>query len=260
MKLAVFDIDGTMISQKDHSISETTVTAFNKLKERKINLAVASGRSILAIDKRLIRLDVFDYFICGNGTLITDKNGGKLYVSEIGPDVIQRQLEDAIKFDGLLQVNYEKGMDILYGMDKIFRYCVHFLGEKGAKELLADKRKEGKITNGKCFIMDEQMEYYKNRYPEIRFIPAQFDQYYDFVNKKSSKGEALKQLMKITGITRDDVIAFGDDYNDIEMLEAAGTGVAMGNSNSMVKRIADYVTTDCEKDGIYNALRNFNVI
>lgn len=260
MKLAVFDIDGTLISQKNHSISDTTILALRKLKEKGANLAIASGRSFLAIDKRVMELNIFDWFICGNGTLVFDKNGKKIYVSESEMDVFRRQMEDAVMFDGVLQINYEKGMEILYGMDKMFQYSVHFLGKNGTEKLFSDKRKEGKPTNGKCFIPDGQLRYYENKYPELKFIPAQLDNYYDFVNKDCSKGQTLKRLMEYISVTKEEVIVFGDDYNDVEMLHEAGISVVMGNANDDVKAVADYVTTECDKDGIWNALMHFNII
>ena len=54
--------------------------------------------------------------------------------------------------------------------------------------------------------------------------------------------------------------AFGDAENDIDMLEYCGIGVAMGNAQEKVKEIADYVTTDVDRDGIKNALRYFSII
>ena len=58
----------------------------------------------------------------------------------------------------------------------------------------------------------------------------------------------------------DDVTFFGDDFTDIEMLKAAGTGVAMGNAIDELKQRATYITDDCDKDGIYNACVKFGWI
>ena len=59
---------------------------------------------------------------------------------------------------------------------------------------------------------------------------------------------------------REEIIAFGDGGNDVDMLEYAGIGVAMGNAGEDVKAAADYVTTAIDDDGIFNALKHFNVI
>ena len=62
------------------------------------------------------------------------------------------------------------------------------------------------------------------------------------------------------GFSIDECMAFGDGGNDIAMLKAVGTGIAMGNSSDEVKAAADYVTTSVDEDGIYNGLRHFGII
>ena len=64
-------------------------------------------------------------------------------------------------------------------------------------------------------------------------------------------------LCKHLNIDRSEIIAFGDNYNDIEMIEYAGLGVAMGNSNDDIKKIADYVTDTNEESGFANAIFKF---
>ena len=57
-----------------------------------------------------------------------------------------------------------------------------------------------------------------------------------------------------------DTFAFGDSRNDLEMLEAAGVAVVMGNGSKEAKEAADYVTTDLDEDGIWNACKHFGLI
>ena len=74
------------------------------------------------------------------------------------------------------------------------------------------------------------------------------------------KGLALKRLLPRLGMTTANLMAFGDSYNDITMLQAAGLGVAMGNAEEAVKAVADYVTDSNEADGVATALRHFNIL
>ena len=74
------------------------------------------------------------------------------------------------------------------------------------------------------------------------------------------KGDAIKNVAATLGVSQDDVFAFGDGVNDQPMLRAAGHGVAMGNAVDELKAIADYVTTDIDKDGIKNALAHYGLI
>ena len=72
-----------------------------------------------------------------------------------------------------------------------------------------------------------------------------------------SKWQALERLMAAAGLTADDVMAIGDDYNDLEMIRGAGLGIAMGNAVEPVRRAAGYVTGSNADDGVVQALERF---
>ncbi len=69
-----------------------------------------------------------------------------------------------------------------------------------------------------------------------------------------SKGLAMEKLAETLGIPMADTVAIGDSSNDLEMLQRAGTSIAMGNATQNIRDMADYVTTDVTADGIWNAL------
>jgi hydroxymethylpyrimidine pyrophosphatase-like HAD family hydrolase len=77
------------------------------------------------------------------------------------------------------------------------------------------------------------------------------------MDKKADKGCALQVICDHYGIDRKEVMAMGDSFNDIAMIEWAGVGVAMGNAYDMVKDAADYVTTSNDEDGVAEAIRKF---
>lgn len=68
----------------------------------------------------------------------------------------------------------------------------------------------------------------------------------------AAKGNAVAAVLRHYGFSKDEAIAFGDGHNDIEMLEAVGIGVAMGNAKDEVKAKADFVCQSVENDGIYH--------
>ena len=82
----------------------------------------------------------------------------------------------------------------------------------------------------------------------------------DIIPKGGSKIEGIKEALKFYDIKLEEAIAFGDSWNDLEMLEGIGIGVAMGNGNEDIKGQADYVTDTNDLDGIYKALVHFKVI
>ena len=79
----------------------------------------------------------------------------------------------------------------------------------------------------------------------------------EIMHKGVNKGEALKELVKYLGIDRKEVIAFGDNYNDLDMLKFAGVGVVMGNADEAVKEQGDYVTSTNTEDGVAKAIYKF---
>ena len=84
--------------------------------------------------------------------------------------------------------------------------------------------------------------------------------YLELLHPEVSKGAALRRIAHMLGVARDEVIAFGDSHNDLDMLAFAGVGVAMGNASAEVKALADLITDSNEDDGIATALERLGVI
>ena len=80
------------------------------------------------------------------------------------------------------------------------------------------------------------------------------------VPKGHSKGSGLQKICEKLGISPEDTIAVGDSVNDLEVFEAAGTAIAMGNATDTAKQAADWITTDIHNDGIMNAMRHLGLI
>lgn len=82
----------------------------------------------------------------------------------------------------------------------------------------------------------------------------------DIISKDGGKLAGIEKYLELQGQTLADAMAFGDGENDLEMLKAVKIGVAMGNGEEQVKRIADYITTDIDSDGIFNACKHYKLI
>lgn len=82
----------------------------------------------------------------------------------------------------------------------------------------------------------------------------------DFTAKGVNKAKGLKEIAKRCNLDVSETMAFGDGGNDLSIVKAAGIGVAMGNANEILKTSADYITTSVDDNGIYNALKVYNVI
>ena len=82
----------------------------------------------------------------------------------------------------------------------------------------------------------------------------------DLSLEDSDKAKGIARFLLYSGIKREDTVAFGDGGNDVTMMGAVGTAVAMGNAVDEVKRAADYVTADLFDDGIYKGLKHLGLI
>ena len=82
----------------------------------------------------------------------------------------------------------------------------------------------------------------------------------DIINREASKGLGIQAVLDHYGWKKEEVIAFGDGGNDLEMLEMAGTAVVMGNASGEVKKYADFITDSVDNDGVANGLRHFGLI
>ena len=82
----------------------------------------------------------------------------------------------------------------------------------------------------------------------------------DIIAAGNSKAKGMERVLRYYGIDREEIIAFGDGENDMEMLQFAGIGVAMENADPEVKEIADYVTDSVGEGGITHALQHFKLI
>ena len=82
----------------------------------------------------------------------------------------------------------------------------------------------------------------------------------DIIPKDGGKNKGIDAIINHFGIKLEEIMAFGDGGNDIDMLKHAGIGVAMENARDDVKEIADFITTSVDDDGITNALKHYNVL
>ncbi|MFL6561113.1 MAG: HAD hydrolase family protein, partial [Bacillus sp. (in: firmicutes)] len=116
-----------------------------------------------------------------------------------------------------------------------------------------------KMYQSLLFCENKNEELYFSNYPKFDFI--RWHPYsVDVLPMGGSKAEGIKKMIERLGFKMEDVYAFGDGLNDLEMLKAVGTGVSMGNGVTEAKELADFVTSDVSEDGIWNGLKELQLI
>ena len=106
---------------------------------------------------------------------------------------------------------------------------------------------------------EENDAFYQERFPELHFTRAT-PLMGEALMKRSHKAAGMEHISEYFNLNLEDSIAFGESLNDLEMIETAETGVAMGNGRTELKEVADYITADVEAAGIYKGLKRLNLI
>ena len=122
----------------------------------------------------------------------------------------------------------------------------------------------GDYNNADITVDEMQKEFDEKIGEYFTVIMASFDEatpyFGEVLIKGVNKGSGIAEVVNYLGAKQEDTIGIGDSSNDIDMLNYVGTAVAMGNALNEVKELADFVTTDVDNDGIWNAFKKLNLI
>lgn len=238
----LFDIDGTL--SKDGILPDSAVLGIRLLREKGNLVLLATGRCLGQMDKLLKRIEA-DGAILNNGALVM-LHGRIIYASPIAKETIFRLLK--------------KYHVALLTKDRYIRVEEHEIFERFASYFsipLAELRDISYIEEEPVYSIgiytDLPSEVDFSLYPDLRFVkvcPIGFDG----MNRQIHKDSGLSAIRAL--YPGQSVIAFGDNYNDIEMLQAADIAVAMAQAPAQVKAYADIIAKDVLDDGIYQVLKN----
>ena len=254
-----FDIDGTLVSFNTHKVAQSTIDGLNIAKERGIKIFISTGRPLSFINNLEDIEHLIDGYITTNGSY-----------NFMGKSVIS--MHSIPKEEVLTLVDYLNKHEypaILVGTDNtavinhkpiVDRIVIDTLNITNIDfSITAKTVLQQDILQITPFITQEQQDIIMPQIPHCaseRWHP----EFIDTVNKQASKGKALSDIVAYNDLLISETMAFGDGGNDISMLLKAGVGVAMGNANDNVKAMANYVTSSADDDGIYKALKHFEVI
>lgn len=268
-KMLVMDIDGTLLP-KDKTISQKNREAIKAASDMGIKVVVSTGR-LYASAYLLTRAfgNTVKSIISSNGAQITREDIGRVvYEKPMKENDIFKILNLCAKYNA--ECLFHSG-DTIFAPKKPFYFDMLNQGatdDRKVKFQPADdsnweriiRLNEGKILKG--VIMDNDIEKISLIKKDIMGsmdveVAQMSDDCIEITHKGVSKGNAVKHLTDIYGICMDEVICIGDNENDISMIRHAGLGIAMGNGNDIIKRVADFVTLTDENDGVAYAVEKF---
>lgn len=255
IKAIFFDVDGTLFSHKSEDVPPGTRRALAKLRAQGIKTVVATGRHRIELEKMPVNELEFDGYLTLNGNLILDENQ-KMYA---GTPIDRGEMEVLAEMFAIKKIPF-----ILIGEDE--RY-INFVDETVIRTQREARAKVPKIGNWKgediyqilAFVPEREKQILDEFLDECA-ITSWNDTGIDIIPRDGGKSAGIRKFMQQYGIDRSEIMAFGDSENDIDMLQFAGIGVAMGNASDNVKAVADYITDSVDENGIENALRYFHLI
>lgn len=260
-KIIFFDIDGTLVNERDRTIPDSAVRAIRRARERGHLVYINSGRPYCGIDPRIKAMG-FDGYACGCG--INIRAGDKVLFHQKLDKVVQLRCVELVRQYGL-QVMMEGAGHVYFDLSRPLDPNVE--GEKAYYDTM------GLDTNGDPagenaefdkFVVwthpgADKAGFYREVSPWFDVIERE-GALVEFVPHGCSKGKAMERLMAYYGLTRENCVAVGDSTNDLPMLEAAGISVAMGNGDPRIFDRVTYVTEDITRDGVLRALEHFDII
>ncbi len=270
IRLIALDLDGTLLDS-DKRLSEENRAALARAAAEGIEIVPATGRFFRGMPQHIRDLPYVRYVISVNGAPVYDAvRQETVRASEIP---WQRAVSVMERLDKLPVIYdcYQDGWGWMTGdfYDRAAQYAanVHSLDmirslRTPVPELKACLKDRGRgVQKIQVFfrdiaLRDETLRTLPEAFPDLVFTTSIVNNI-EINSREATKGVALQKLAAHLAIPPAQTMAFGDDRNDITMLEAAGIGVAMGNAAEEVKRAADYVADSCDDSGVAHAMQHF---
>jgi len=255
IKAIFFDIDGTLIPFNQHVPPNDTREALLALQAKGIKIIICTGRHKNELEPFRETNVYFDAYITMNGQLCLGRHGEVICGNEIDPGEAEvlgkifdaKKIPFMIKTEDNIYMNFidDTVEEVQKNTNGVIPHISEYHGEK--------------IYSITAYIPKDKQDLLKDLLDECA-ITNWNDLGIDIISKDGGKAKGITNFLEHYGINKEETMAFGDGMNDIDMLECVGIGIAMGNAKDEVKAVADYITDDCDKGGIANALKHFGLL
>jgi len=268
-KLIAIDMDGTLLNS-DNEISERNQSAIREAADKGIKVVLTTGRIYSSALFYAKSLNISTPIISCNGAYIAEHDKSNiLYESPISVDSIKDVIELAEKEN----MHYHFYDDSTFYARELNETVIKYYNWNKKRDEM-DRININIIENPFEVVQNEKLNVYKFVFVEndreklLRFkkklesiknieIASSWINNVEVMNKGVSKGKALEELCKLFGINKGEVVAIGDNENDISMLEFAGLSVAMGNGVEKARKISCVVTDTNDNDGVGMAIEKY---
>lgn len=264
-KLIILDLDGTLTNDKKQ-ITPHTLETILKAEEMGIKVVLASGRptyGIAPIAKRL-KLDEYGGYILSynGGEIINWQTGELLYKNLLEPEILP-YLYQCAKENDFAIMTYDGEYVVTESPDDQYVKRASLVNVMPIKEVENFLEAVTPRPISKCLIMGEanklaMLERKMNATLQGCMGVFRSEPYFlELVPKGIDKAKSSAYLLNSLGISREEMIAIGDGFNDVSLIQYAGLGIAMANAQEIVRQNANYITLSNEEDGVAHAIEKF---
>lgn len=263
-KLIALDLDGTLKNSKN-KITPKTKEALIKAQQQGVKIVLASGRPTpgLRHEAAELELDQYEgYLLSFNGAHVSDYKTKETIYEQTLTIKEAKSAYDRAKEYGLACMTYED--DVVVTEDNEDEYVIV---EGNINDIKVKKIESFKdnlknpihkvLLTGKPEYVASIVEEFKQPYGDSLSIYRSAPFFIEVMAQGIDKAASLDRLAKSLGIKQEEVMAFGDGYNDLSMIEYAGMGISMANGVDGVKERANFITLSNDEDGIAYALDKF---
>lgn len=262
IRLVAMDLDDTLL-RDDWTISPRVVTAIQKAQAQGVKMTIATGRMSISARPYAEQLGLDVPVITYHGAMIQHALSGDIIFRCVIPSALATEIVQDVAGRGVYAQIYLKDRvitpkhnDWAREYERISRVRI----EEGDLSVVLSQEPEGVekiLLMAEEADLDQLAPLLRQRYGEKVHITKSKPCFLEMTDCSVNKGVALAALAELLGIAQEDVMAIGDSFNDLEMIQYAGLGVAMGNARSEIKEQADIVTVTNEEDGVAEALERY---
>ena len=270
-KLICIDMDGTLLNSA-HKISKISKNTLKKAHDMGIHIVISTGRTYADAESYSNFIGVKSPIIACNGSLIKEKDRDEVIYKSIIDENLCTQLlnifkkynvkptystQDKVYCSSLKTIIFVEFAKIRGFMNKCIK--LNFIWSWNKWLNIFSTEKDNII---KCEIHDKDQEKVNNVRKELEAlsgieITSSHKNNIEINRIGTSKGKAIEVLASYYNIKREEIIAIGDNENDLSAIEFAGIGIAMGNASERVKKKSNYITDTNDNNGVAKAIDKF---
>lgn len=265
-KMIVLDLDGTLTNRNKEITPKTKETLMKAQEQGKI-VVLASGRptyGVMPLAEELHLEDYGGYILSFNGGIIMNCKTKEVVFSRQIPAESNGKIIDLAQEHNVSILTYENRTLLTNRPEDQYVQLESRINTLKIIPMTIEELKAHVTFSVPKFLMTDDGDYLAMVEPKVKaalgknFSVYRSDPFFlEILPKGIDKAQSLERLLAVIGVKREEMIACGDGYNDLTMVQYAGLGVAMGNGVLPVRKAADYITLTNEEDGVAHVVEKF---